>query len=126
LKNLKQQRRRDKDASSNKEPKATKKYTTADYDNFRKNYGFGQNFLPYEAETKVEKLEKYRKRGEYARSIKERNAINVIYSDPHDPQNPQNITARMNENVKRINYLQIQPISNINKQNNIRNSNKVR
>lgn len=52
---------------------AKDKYTANDYKTYQKNYGFGRDFLPFEFETKSEKMEKARKRDEYARMIKERN-----------------------------------------------------
>ena len=50
------------------------KYTSGDYRKYQKNGGFGPGFLPFEAETKQEKLEKKRQREEYARQVKERNS----------------------------------------------------
>ena len=54
---------------------AKDKYTSTDYKNYQNNYGFGRDFLPFEAETKREKLEKARKREEYSKMIKERNTV---------------------------------------------------
>ena len=54
---------------------AKDKYTSNDYKNYQKNYGFGRDFLPFEAETKRDKLEKARKREEYSKMIKERNTF---------------------------------------------------
>ncbi len=54
---------------------AKDKYTTNDYKVYQKNYGFGRDFLPFEAETKRDKLEKARKREEYSKMIKERNTF---------------------------------------------------
>ncbi len=53
------------------------KYTTNDYKQYQKNFGFGQQFLPFEAETKQEKIDKAKKREEYSRKIKEQN-LNII------------------------------------------------
>ena len=52
---------------------AKDKYTSNDYKHYAKNFGFGRDFLPFEAETKQEKSEKAKKREEYARLVKERN-----------------------------------------------------
>jgi hypothetical protein len=52
---------------------AKDKYTSNDYRHYAKNFGFGRDFLPFEAETKQEKSEKAKKREEYARLVKERN-----------------------------------------------------
>ena len=49
------------------------KYTSNDYKQYQKNFGFGKEFLPFENETKAEKIEKARKREEYSKMIKERN-----------------------------------------------------
>lgn len=42
---------------------------------YQKNYGFGRDFLPFEAETKKEKMDKAKKREEYSKMIKERNTF---------------------------------------------------
>ncbi len=52
------------------------KYTSTDYKQYQKNFGFGREFLPFEYETKQEKIEKARKREEYSKMIKERNTLN--------------------------------------------------
>ena len=52
---------------------AKDKYTANDYKKYQKNYGFGRDFLPFESETKEEKMEKAKKRDEYAKLVKERN-----------------------------------------------------
>ena len=51
------------------------KYTPSDYKSYQENYGFGKDFLPFEFETKSEKLEKARKREEYSKMIRERNTF---------------------------------------------------
>lgn len=53
------------------------KYTTNDYKQYAKNFGFGQQFLPFENETKQDKIEKAKKRQEYSRQIKEQNSKNA-------------------------------------------------
>ncbi len=57
------------------------KYTTSDYKQYQKNFGFGQQFLPFEAETKQEKIEKAKKREEYSRKIKEQNLNHISKSN---------------------------------------------
>lgn len=64
---------------------AKDKYTANDYKTYQKNYGFGRDFLPFEYETKSEKLEKARKRDEYARMIRERN--NATQQNHHTNRN---------------------------------------
>ncbi|RNA10319.1 hypothetical protein BpHYR1_008676 [Brachionus plicatilis] len=60
---------------------AKDKYTTHDYKKYQKNFGFGRDFLPFENETKEEKMEKAKKRGEYAKFVKERNSDKYTYND---------------------------------------------
>ena len=57
-----------------REKRVTKeKYTSNDYKAFQKNYGLGPNFIQNDLETKQEKLEKARKRDEYAKKVTTRN-----------------------------------------------------
>lgn len=95
---------------------AKEKYTSNDYKKYQKNFGFGKDFLPFEAETKQEKLEKARKRDEYAKMIKERNTLysndkqsGSYANDYYYNQNPltkrnQNpeLTKRTNNNNNRV------------------------
>lgn len=60
---------------------AKDKYTTTDYKKYQKNFGFGRDFLPFENETKQEKMEKAKKREEYAKIVKERNSDKYSYND---------------------------------------------
>ncbi len=64
-----------RDARNREQRLAKDKYTSNDYKTYQKNYGFGRDFLPFEAETKRDKLEKARKREEYSKMIKERNTF---------------------------------------------------
>lgn len=57
------------------------KYTTTDYKRYQKNFGFGKDFLPFESETKEEKMEKAKKREDYAKFVKERNLDKYAYND---------------------------------------------
>jgi hypothetical protein len=50
-----------------------KKHTYEDYKEFRKNFGFGTEFLPFETETKEERMKKAQKRWEYSKVIAEKN-----------------------------------------------------
>lgn len=58
-----------------KYPTIKDKYTTSDYKQYAQNFGFGQQFLPFENETKQDKIEKAKKRQEYSRQIKEQNSL---------------------------------------------------
>lgn len=67
-----------KDARSKKQYHTIKdKYTGSDYRQYQKNFGFGQQFLPFDAETKQDKIEKTKKREEYSRRIKEQNLSHI-------------------------------------------------
>lgn len=65
------------------------KYTASDYKQYQKNFGFGTNFLPFEAETKQEKIDKAKKREEYSRKIKEQNlrGSNVLQNSKFNNHN---------------------------------------
>ena len=73
------------------------KYTSNDYKQYQKNFGFGKEFLPFENETKAEKIEKARKREEYSKMIKERN------TNPKQTSNtliiPDNVNNRRNNEL---------------------------
>jgi len=62
-----------RDARQREQRLAKDKYTSNDYKKYQNNYGFGRDFLPFETETKTEKLEKAKKREEYAAKVKLRN-----------------------------------------------------
>jgi hypothetical protein len=62
-----------RDARQREQRLAKDKYTSTDYKKYQNNYGFGRDFLPFETETKTEKLEKAKKREEYAAKVKLRN-----------------------------------------------------
>ena len=64
-----------KEARNRDQRIAKRQYTQSDYYLYQKNFGFGKEFLPFETETKEEKKEKAKLRTEYARHIKERNAV---------------------------------------------------
>ena len=49
------------------------KYTSNDYKQYKTNFGFGRDFLPFENECVIDKKEKVRKRQEYSRRVRERN-----------------------------------------------------
>ena len=86
-----------RDARQREQRLAKDKYTTRDYKIYQKNYGFGKDFLPFEAETKTEKLEKARKREDYARMIKERNHLLLeqpTYGDPKRNRMQQDLIKR--------------------------------
>ena len=74
------------------------KYTSSDYKQYAKNFGFGQNFLPFEAETKQEKIEKAKKRQEYSRIINEQNL-----KKNNGLQNSKNPTSNSNNNLNTFN-----------------------
>lgn len=78
------------------------KYTTSDYKQYKNNFGFGTQFLPFEAETKEEKSERAKKRIEYARKIKDQNR--------QQQQQPQ---ARQNRQNQQPQYQQVQQVHNI-------------
>ncbi len=59
--------------SKEKEFLAKPKYTKRDYKLFEKNFGFGKQFLPFESETKQEKLEKKKLRTDYSEYIRMKN-----------------------------------------------------
>ncbi len=59
--------------SREKEFLAKPQYTKRDYKVFQKNFGFGKDFLPFEAETKEEKLEKNKLRNEYSEHVRMKN-----------------------------------------------------
>lgn len=63
------------------------KYTSNDYKQYQKNFGFGQQFLPFETETKQEKIERTKKREEYSKKIKEQNL--KINNNNHNNNNAQ-------------------------------------
>ncbi len=52
---------------------AKSQYTKRDYKLFEKNFGFGKQFLPFEVETKEEKIEKNKLRNDYSQSIRTKN-----------------------------------------------------
>jgi len=66
-----------RDARQREQRLAKDKYTSNDYKKYQNNYGFGRDFLPFETETKNEKLEKAKKREEYAKMVKERNTVTL-------------------------------------------------
>ena len=88
-----------RDARQREQRLAKDKYTSNDYKKYQNNYGFGKDFLPFETETKNEKLEKAKKREEYSKMIKERNTVfndnlnygrfTNNYSDPAPKKNNQ-------------------------------------